>query len=369
MLEKKYSVDRLWVIKENKNGVTHFYIATMTMSDTVYVEVLNGKRLVVENVENVRPLTNYYSLLGVRDYTTGKVLKLTRDDILRKTIQINADYAITQYEKDMNRQLDTTSKISDLEERLHKATVAFFPKDGSWSSAEFRKDDRSLIQHLRDDKWLATELQRTKELQDVFFGSIYHYVKTSNFFKEERHAYEQRIVKWQIHWMISGGDGWLAPKQYGGDFIGFDENYDIGFRLGIYNTLRAIKIDSEAIEEGIEKNAAMWRESAMYSAFGNRYAPILSFVGEKLAKMEPVREEFKNAWLRMRMYEYYQAHKDSVEKYGEITPEMQMNEEEVESLRQYLAQMHKERMAYLEELKNSKVEGGPTFTLSMYKQS
>ncbi len=359
MLNRKYDVHSLSVIKVSENGVTHFYIGYSTLKDNVFVEVLNGKKLVVPDENDVEPLANYYSLLAVRNYTTGESLKLTRDDILRKTIQINMDYAIVQYEKRLNKKLDDTANISDLDERLRKATLSIFPKSGCWSSSEFRKDDNSLIQHLSDDKWLAMRLQRTPELQDVFFGSIYNYVKTSTFFKEQRHNYEQVIVKWQIGWMMSGGDGWLVSEEFSGDLINFDENRDIGFRLGIYRTLRAINMDSETIEEGIEVNSDDWRESVMRSAFRNTYEPIWPFAGEKLARMKPAGEEHMSAWLKIRLYEYYQAHKDSVDKYGKVTPEMQMSDEEVEELREYLAKMHEERMSYLEELKNSKSTGTP----------
>lgn len=361
MLNRKYDVYDLSVIKVVNGGITHFYIAYKDgLRENLYVEVLNKTKFLVPDESIVTPLSKYYSVLGVCNYSTGEHLKLTREDILRKTIQINMDYAIMQYEEEMNRQLNHTSMINDLEERLNKATVNFFPKHGSWSASEFTKSDSSLIQHLRDDKWLATRLQHTKELQDVFFGSVYNYVRTSSFFKEERHAYEQRVVKWQIGWMMGGGDGWLVSDEYGGDFINFDENYDIGFRLGIYRTLRAINMDSETIEEGIEANSDDWLLSCMRTAFRNNYEPILGFAGPELARMKPASEEHREAWIKLRKYQYYQDHKASVDKYGVVTPEMEMSLEEVEELKQYLDKMHKERMAYLEELKNAKIDGEPT---------
>lgn len=372
MLTRKYDVHRLYVIKENKGGIVHFYIGVATLSDNTFVEILNGKKIVVDHLDNVKPLANYYSLLEVRNYSNGKSLMLTREDILKKTIQINADYAIERYEAEKERQLDNTANITDLDERLHKATVRFFPKSGSWGSNEFRKDEHSLIQHLRDDKWLARELQQNKELKDIYYGIIYNYVKTSVFFHKERHAYEQRIVKWQIEWMMSGGDGWLVSDEFGGDFIKFDENYDIGFRLGIYRTLRAIQMDSETIEEGIEVNANLWRDICMRESFRNIYAPILGFAGVKYNQMVPPSDEHLEAWLKLRKYQYYQAHKVVVDKYGEVTPEMKMSLEEVEELKNYLVKMHEKRIAYLEELKNAKVEGTSTeipFTLAKNKNS
>ena len=352
MLNRKYNIQDLYVIKECKNGVTRFYIATFSY-DGVYVEVLNGKRLNVDNKENIEPLTRYYSSSEAYNYTVWT--PLSRDELFKKTIQISTDYAIAQYEKEQFRILDQTLMISDLVEKLNEATMELFSRNGKLRLSDFGKSDTSLIQHLRDDEWLAKRLQNSSiEFKDVFFGTIYTYVKTSPLFQKQRYGYEQRIIKHQIEGFVGLGVAWDNFSNIFADSTYFYENYDICFRLAIDKILKGAEMDSEAIEEGFEVNSGVWRDSCMRIAFKNIYEPNLVFVDEGLTRMEPVCEEFKNAWLRMRMYEYYQAHKDSVDKYGEVTPEMQMSEEEVESLRRYLAQMHAERMAYIEEFRNSK---------------
>ena len=72
------------------------------------------------------------------------------------------------------------------------------------------------------------------------------------------------------------------------------------------------------------------------------------------SQVEPAEEEHKEKWLKMRRYEYYQGHKKSVDLYGVATEDMQMSEEEVLELRQYLEQKHQERMKHIEELKNAR---------------
>ena len=163
--------------------------------------------------------------------------------------------------------------------------------------------------------------------------------------------------------MIGGGEGWLVSEEFGGDFIIFDENCDIGFRIGIIKTLEAIGMNTEAIEQGIEENACLWRNQEMASAFRNTYSPILGFTDVKLKEMEPISEEHKNAWMKLRLYEYYQAHKSSVDKYGIVTPEMEMSEEEVRCLREYLTKMHEKRITYLEDLKNKAKSSGSSRVL------
>lgn len=200
--------------------------------------------------------------------------------------------------------------------------------------------------NLRDDKWLARMFQFHCGLSYIEFNKIYDFVKTSPIFKEERNAYEQRIVKWQIEYMLGGGDGWLVDKEYGGDFINMDSRCDIGFRNGVVKTLSAIGMDRKAIEEGIEVNASLWRIPYMKRAFRNE------FNGMFLVNLEPTEKEHEEAWLRMRLYEYYQAHKLSVDKYGIVTPEMQMSDEEVSVVSSYLKEKNRERTEYLEKCKN-----------------
>lgn len=46
----------------------------------------------------------------------------------------------------------------------------------------------------------------------------------------------------------------------------------------------------------------------------------------------------------MRLYEYYCNHKDSIESYGKVTPEMKMTKEEVKELETYLNEENKKRL-------------------------
>ena len=110
-------------------------------------------------------------------------------------------------------------------------------------------------------------------------------------------------------------------------------------------------MNRDVVEEWIEKNAILWRESLIEIAFRNEYEPV--FFMSKL-QVEPTEEEHKEKWLKMRRYEYYQGHKKSVDLYGVATEDMQMSEEEVLELRQYLEQKHQERMKHIEELKNAR---------------
>lgn len=347
---RKYDVFNLSVVKKIVNNHFHYLICKNDNKDN-YVEVLTGHKVIVADEKCVKPLSKYYSDITLYGVSTDKHLMLTRQDILKKYIDINVNQAIYEYEENKLKQMSNNSNEDSVEKRLEDATKNMFPEEGVWRAGEFGRPVHSLIGHLRDDEWLAYKLQ-SSGLEDIYFGVILNFVKNSDVFKTERDAYEQRVIKWQISWMVNGGEGWLVPEGYGGEFIGFDKNCDIGFRLGILKTLEAIGMDHEAIEKGIEENVGMWRDREIRSAFINNYEPILEMFG-LLDKEERASEEHKNAWIKMRLYQYYQDHKESVDNYGVVTPEMQMSEEEAKNLQLYLDTLHEERMAYLKELKEN----------------
>jgi hypothetical protein len=77
-------------------------------------------------------------------------------------------------------------------------------------------------------------------------------------------------------------------------------------------------------------------------------------------------EEHKKNWLANREYEYYQEHKGSVDKYGELTPSMKMTPEEHAKLITILDKQNERRTTFVEEWKR-KSNGNPMhYTLSKF---
>lgn len=247
----------------------------------------------------------------------------------------------------------------ELIELLETKTKEFFPKSGVWGAGCFHKSKEvymnNLPCNLRDDKWLAKMFQKHCNLSYINFNDIYEFVQTSDLFQNERYLYEQRIVKWQIEYMMGGGEGWLVDKTCDVDFFNIDSKCDIGFRNSVVKTLRAINLDRDAIEEGIEKNADIWRETYMKRAFRNE------FYGKFLINVEEPEKEHEFLWIYMRLYEYYKAHKSSVDRYGIVTPEMKMSKDDVRNLEAYLQEKNSERYAYLEKCKND-----PNYQINFY---
>lgn len=233
-------------------------------------------------------------------------------------------------------------EVVTINEQLEKASTDF------WESELFKKPARSWMSHLRDHNWLATTLREQQHLDHIDLVQSLNFVQTAPLFIQQRHNCEQELVKRQIEWMVKGGEGWIVDEQYGGMMTRFHEDSDLGFRKGIVDTLTADGMDLEAIEEGIEKNANLWREKEMNLAFQNRYEPFLMN-----CDMELVDPEHRKQWLRIRRYEYYKQHKNSVDQYGSITPDMQMSDDEAKQVYTYLVQKDIERKQYLEQLRQT----------------
>ncbi len=239
---------------------------------------------------------------------------------------------------------------------LEDAIKNLFPKDGLWFSCCFTKSDtyefRFLPCHLRDNNWLAKTIQAHNNLKYISYDKILNFINNSELFNELRHNYELEIVRWQIDWMINDGEGWIVDMEMGGSYYIRTEVCDIAFRKGIVATLSAIGMNKEVIEEGIEKNAGMWREFFMNKAFKNKFDDFFYF-------FEGPSEEHKKNWLKYRKYEYYCDHKKSVDLYGlsqnynDLSEAIQMTPEEVKELKKVLEKQNKDRLDYIEKNKNT----------------
>ena len=247
----------------------------------------------------------------------------------------------------------------EIEEFLDKTLKNFFPKDGHWHSNCFNKSnfvaEENLPCHLRNDKWLADLILKKYNLYYFGKSTIIEYIINSNNFNKLRHECEQKIVSWQIDWMCNGGDNWIIDEKLGGDLYLFGTKCDYAFRKGVVDTLLAIGMNINAIEEGIEKNANKWRENHMTIAFRNLYCvspySLLPSGNEEKLLEEPSQEHYEK-WLKLRLYEYYIEHKDSVDKYGKVLPEMKMTEAEVIELKKWLEVAHEKRMKQIAEFKD-----------------
>lgn len=387
---KTYSLDELIVAKIKRNNEIVYVICKKNNIFQTYTDILTGEK--IKPIYHVEPLTSYYNIAEKFNYKTGKYIRLTKADILKKYQEINELKRNEEIEKELI--LKETKKASDnkkeelkvltsieekeilksvmsqseidTEELLEEVVKTFFPNDGQWYSGCFRRSKElymsNLPCNLRDDKWLAAMLIREKNLEHLNYYDVLDFVRNSEVFKDARHNYELEIVKWQIDWIRNGGEGWISSEEYGGDAVFFTSVCDLGFRQGVLNTLLAIGMNKDVIEEGLEKYADMWREKYMKIAFHNEYEPVF-YLADPNVQLKPVDQEHKQAWLKYRKYEYYQNHKRVVDKYGTPDDDMLMSNKEAYEIKQYLDIKHLERKKEIEEYKKEAYGHGRNMSL------
>ena len=111
---KKYNVFSLKVVKVS-NGSEEYSFICRNITDNMYEEVLTKRKIMVDNVECVTPLWEYYPLFSLKNVKTGKSLLLTKNDILLKYIAING-IKNNKYEEDK----DNHKKVKKLFNRKDK---------------------------------------------------------------------------------------------------------------------------------------------------------------------------------------------------------------------------------------------------------
>lgn len=105
---KKYSVFDLFVI--NKDEVNFICLESLTPNQ--YIEFFTNEKINLEENMSIESLTEYYSLLAVKNYTTGQPLKLDKKSILLKYIEIN--------QKHYNEKIDLEEVIESQEKYLEE---------------------------------------------------------------------------------------------------------------------------------------------------------------------------------------------------------------------------------------------------------
>lgn len=230
---------------------------------------------------------------------------------------------------------------------LDTATMKFFPKTGEWYGTCFSRPTElhmdNLPCHLRDELWLAQMFRYEQKIYNVNFEQILDYVKTSNFFKKQREQYEKRIVKWQIKWMINGGEGWIVDSMYGGDFSSMEDKCETQFRKGVITTLCAIGLNRKIIEISLEEYSDLWLNKMINTSFDNTYEythtfPVIKDNSVNLNSNQMQKSEivFRNAWIKLRRYDYYQEHKKYIDMINGMRDVANLSNDEVSKLRDFV---------------------------------
>lgn len=245
------------------------------------------------------------------------------------------------------KQVELPNVVADdkVDDILNQEILEFFPKDGTWWSCCFNRpkeiEKDNLPCHLREHDWMSKLLHQNLLEKKIYISAskIKAFMDASETFAKLRHNYELEIVRWQINFIKNNGENWVIPKGYDDASFLYVTDAEEFFRGGVVETLRAIGMDKEVIEEGLEKYADLWREGYINLSFINAFEPS-NFLRDPI---KPADENHKENWLRLRRYEYYTDHKDSVDKYGEVTPDMQLHGEQLSQLKKTVAKQNAAR--------------------------
>lgn len=236
--------------------------------------------------------------------------------------------------------------------------MMFFPLTGEWNISCLGRSDNlniaNLPCHLRDNEWISKYIEKMT-IKDGYFVSsekIKKYIDSSEKFNNLRHEHELEIVKWQIEQMMNGGDQWLIKRGMSKDAMFTSPDVVELFRDGVARTLSLIGMNSEVVEEGIEKNAGLFRDQCIKQGYVNVFEPFLM----KYSAPNLIDEKHKNNWIRAKKHEYYCNHKQSVDKYGKHDSDMMLNPEDAEKLNKYLEKENLLRLRVIENWKNDKIK-------------
>lgn len=282
-------------------------------------------------------------------------------DFLRKKKKVEQN-SITQSESTLPNVTMTDEQVNAI---LEEEIKTFFPDQGCWSSDCFRQSNEvsyeNLPCHLRNNAWLSSLLKDVMDRKGIHMPrhTIKKFIDNSKDFEKLRHAYELRIVEWQINWIKNDGENWIFPEGYDELALSLSEDVDIIIRGGVSRTLQAIGMNKDVIEEGLEKFADSWRHAAMLIGFEHLYEPFMFRKGNP----SPASEEHLNNWLADREYKYYKSHKNSVDKYGVATPAMRMTPEEHAKLLKVLNKQNFKRIRYLEAWKQNPFKNSERHTI------
>ncbi len=282
-------------------------------------------------------------------------------DFLRKKKKVEQN-RITQSKSTLPNVTMTDEQVNAI---LEEEIKTFFPDQGCWSSDCFRQSNEvnyeNLPCHLRNNSWLSSLLKDVMDRKGIHMPrhTIKNFIDNSKDFEKLRHAYELRIVEWQINWIKNDGENWIFPEGYDELALSLSEDVDIIIRGGVSRTLQAIGMNKDVIEEGLEKFADSWRHAAMLIGFEHLYEPFMFRKGNP----SPASEDHLNNWLADREYKYYKSHKNSVDKYGVATPAMRMTPEEHAKLLQVLNKQNFKRIRYLEAWKQNPFKNSERHTI------
>ena len=204
----------------------------------------------------------------------------------------------------------------------------------------------NIVLNLENKEWLINYYHSI--FSNITRDKIEQYLNTSSGFNKIIHDYQMSIARWIINYMNVNAKGFLVTENHL-HFTVIESDY--AFRRSLSDSLKYIGFSYDRREEAIETFSKFWRSPRMRAFFYHAYAGNIALVARETYKKHDL--DFRDKWLRLKEYDYYQKHKESVDKYSEPTPAMLMDKKEAEELKNLIIELSEARHAEMEYFKEN----------------
>ena len=199
----------------------------------------------------------------------------------------------------------------------------------------------NIVFNLENNEWLVNYL--SSQSPSISKSAIKKYVEESINFNNKIHEFQLKIARFIINdynvWSkgLLNIDGKL-------EYLTIESDY--AFRKSLSDTFKYLGFSYDRSEEAIETFSKNWRLPRMKLQFYNGFAGDAVLVARETYSFHD--PEFMENWLKVKEYDYYKKHKDSVDKYGSATPSMLMSDEEAMNLKNQLVILSDKRKKEME---------------------
>lgn len=182
---------------------------------------------------------------------------------------------------------------------------------------------RKQIINIKNEDYLKELI--SKEHKNLSNEQIEDFINNNKELQNLLNEYEQEIILNYILYLKK----YINEEKY--EFLELEEI----FRQSVINNLTAIGIKRIPIEKCLEENIDIWFDECINKSFS------------ELFKYDNEDEKYyyhKLYYTKIKKYSYYQKHKDIINAYGTITPEMLMTESEAQELQLKLSEYNQKKL-------------------------
>lgn len=227
-------------------------------------------------------------------------------------------------------------------------------KDVTWNKNWIKNKNKNNLNYLpahlnntqEDIDWIKNLLHEEMLYdKDIYVSpeKIENFLRTNKTYGTYKYLYQLKVVRSLIEYMMAGGRGYKkAPQEYSNYIANSD--YVKYFRQSLIATLKELGFDDNIIENGIEKYSDLWLEPTLIKTFKQKYEPL----NENGVPMICADKKHMDNWLALEKHNYYEEHKNSVNKYGNPKKlNLKISPEKLQALKERVEKQNDERLEFI----------------------